>query len=259
MRGHRDLWWTCVAAALCALVTGLVPWEVVRLLAALPLAIFLPGYAIAAAVSGPRRADLSQLVLLIILCGLSVICLGGLVLNFMPGGIRTLTWVLLLVLVVLIAARVAALRRAEPGGERTAWRRPRPRLVDLVVGALAIAIAAGALVLAYTPLPAPRAAGFTALWMLPARPAVGPAVKVGVISSEQQAERYLLVVRPGAQARPENFSLTLAPGERRALRVPVTLEPGGPTRVAAVLYREADPGVPYRHVVTWLRPAVGEQ
>jgi uncharacterized membrane protein len=243
-------------AVACALVAGLVPWEVVRLLAALPLVFLLPGYAFAAATSGPLRGDLAQRVLLILLCGLAILCLGGLVLNFMPGGIRTFSWALLLVLVVLVAARVAAVRRPAAEPERPAWRLPRPRAVDLVVGGLALAIVAGALVLAYTPLPAPRAAGFTSLWMLPSRPATGSGVKVGVVNSEQQAELYRLVVRPETAA-PVAFALALAPGERRTFHVPVAVKSREPTRVGAVLSRKSHPGVAYRHVVVWLQPGAG--
>jgi uncharacterized membrane protein len=252
VRGHRDLEWVSIAAIAAMLVASLVPWEVVRLLAALPLAIFLPGYAITAAAFGSQKLDLQRLTMLILLCSLSLLCLGGILLNFLPGGIRTVTWALLLVVVIVAAARAAALRRAKPDRQRQGWARPRIRRWDLACVLAAVAAVAGALVFAYTPLPAGKAVGYTALWMLPGDEAADPAVKVGVISAEQEPQRYRLQVRVDEGGRSFIYRLALDPGEERVFRVPV--EPGaeGPTRVAASLYDVAHPQKLYRRVTTWI-------
>jgi uncharacterized membrane protein len=251
MRGHRDLEAVCIAALVAALVASLVPWEVVRLLAALPLAVFLPGYTIAAAAFGPRKLDLQRLAMVTLLCGLSLLCLGGIVLNFLPGGIRTVTWALLLVVVIVAAARAAALRRAKPDPQRRQRSRPRMRGWDLACVLLAVAAVAAALVFAYTPLPASKAVGYTALWMLPADDAADPAVKVGVISAEQEPQRYRLQVRVGDSEEPIVYRLALDPGEERVLRVPVEVLPRGSTRVAASLYDAGHRQKLYRRVTTW--------
>lgn len=258
MRGHRDLERVCAAAIVCALVAALVPWEVVRLIAALPLAIFLTGYAITAAAFGSQRLDMQRLTMLTLLCGLSVLCLGGIVLNFLPGGLRTVTWALLLVLVIFAAARTAALRRAAParGGTATDRRRPaaqgpRMRKADLACGGLALAVAVAALVFAYTPLPADKAVGYTALWMLPGDDASGPSVRVGVISAEQEAESYRLEVRVREGEEPSTYRLALDPGEERVFRVPLELEAGRGGRVVASLYDTTRPGELYRRVTAW--------
>ena len=252
MRGHSDLKWVCIGAIVAALVAALVPWEIVRLLAALPLAIFLPGYAIAAAAFGSEKLDLQRLTMLILLCSLSLLCLGGILLNFLPGGIRTVTWALLLVIVIVAAARAAALRRAKPESQRE-WARPRLRRWDLACVLVAIAAVAGALVFAYTPLPASKAVGYTALWMLPGNAAAAPAVKVGVISAEQERQPYRLRVRVGKSGKPTVYRLALDPGEERVFRVPVELARGGSsTRVAASLYDTHHPQKLYRRVTTWI-------
>jgi uncharacterized membrane protein len=254
VRGHSDLERVTVAAIVCALVASLIPWEVVRLIAALPLAVFLPGYAIVAAAFGPRQLDRQVLLMLTLACGLAVLCLGGLVLNYLPGGLRTVTWALLLVLVVVAASRGAALRRPKT------WKRPGPRArvrirrIDLACGLAALAAAVGALALAYTPLPASDAAGYTALWMLPNSNDSRPSVRVGVISAEQGAERYRLQVRLGEARRLRVYRFALDPGEERVFRVPVKLEATGSTRVAASLYEQARPRALYRRVTSWLRP-----
>ena len=251
MRGHRDLKWVCIAAIAAALVASLIPWEVVRLLAALPLAVFLPGYAIAAAAFGSQRLDPRRLSMLTLLCGLSLLCLGGIVLNYLPGGIRTLTWALLLVLVIFAAARAAALRRGKPDGRSSGWTRPRLRGIDIACVALAAIAATAALVFAYTPLPAGKAVGYTALWMLPAKGASDAAMEIGAISAEQEPQRYRLEVRVGESGKPTRYHLALDPDEERVFRVPLETAPGEKTRVVASLYDSDRPRQLYRRVTTW--------
>lgn len=266
MRRRRDLERVCLAAVACALVAGLVPWEAVRLVAALPLAVFLPGYAIAAAAFAPYRLDPYRLTMVILAGGLSVLCLGGLVLDPLPGGLRTLSWVLLLVLVVLAAALVAARRRRRPtkrgasraraaGREQQRPRRARLRLrpLDAACAGLALAALVGALVLAYTPLPATDAAGYTALWVLPGRSEAAPSVRVGVESSEQQGGHFQLRVRSAKGKSRSSYRFALKPGAKRVFNVPVKVDANGPTRVAASLYERSRPGELYRRVTTWLR------
>lgn len=250
MRGHRDLKWVCVAAIVAALVAALVPWDVVRLPAALPLAVFLPGYAITVAAFGPQRLDPQRLAMLILLCGLSLLCLGGIVLNFLPGGLRTVTWALLLVLVVLAAARAAALRRGRPAG-RSGWTRPRLRGADIACVVLTAVLAVGALVFGYTPLPAGKAVGYTALWMLPAKDTAESALKVGVISAEQGRQHYRLEARIGENGKPKRYHLALDPGEERVVAVPIQTPAARKTHVVVSLYDSDRPHELYRRVTTW--------
>ena len=262
MRGHRDLERVTIAAVACALVATLLPWELVRLIAAVPLAVFLPGYAIVSASFASYRLDPQRLLVLVLACGLSVLCLGGIVLDAFPGGIRTLSWALLLVLVVVATARGAALRRpratsASRSGAR--WSLPRLRTVDVVCGIAALAAVVGALALAYTPLPAGNASGYTALWMLPDDEGPADAVRIGVISAEHDSQAYRLRVGAGKGGKIATYRLELEPGEERVFRVPVPLQANrtSPIRVAASLYEEDRPRELYRRVTTWLPPGEG--
>lgn len=251
MRGHRDLKWVCVAAVVAALVASLIPWELVRLLAALPLAVFLPGYAITAAAFGSQRLDPQRLAMLTLLCGLSLLCLGGIVLNYLPGGLRTLTWALLLVLVTLATARGAALRRGKPDGRRSGWTRPQLRGIDIACVVLAAVAAVAALVFAYTPLPADKAVGYTALWMLPTKKVANSGVDVGVISAEQEAQRYRLEVRVGEEGAPRRYHLRLDPDQEQVFEVPLDIASEKKTRIIASLYDSDRPRELYRRVTTW--------
>ncbi len=251
MRGHRDLKLACVAAILCALVAALVPFELVRLLAALPLTLFLPGYAIVAVAFGSRELALPKRIVLSVGTSLMTLVLGAFVLNIFPFGLRTASWAVLLPLVVIAAARGAALRR-EPA-DRGARRRPtipRPAPASLAIAAVAVLIAAAALVLAQKPLPAKNAAGYSALWMLPTD-SREDAVAVGVISNERHPASYRLEVSVG-NSQSKTYPVDLDPGEERVYEVNVPLRASGRTHVVATLYRKGRPGHVYRRVNSWL-------
>ena len=258
MRGNRDLILVSAAAIACALLAIVLPWEGPRLLAALPLALVLPGYAITAAAFGPRRLELTQTMMLSLGCSLAVLCLGALVLNYVPGGIQTASWAILLAIVVAAACGGAAWHRldGEEEDEETppapSW--PRPRRVDVICGVVVVALAAAAIGLANTPLPAGGAAGYTSLWILPAGSA-GDAVRLGVSSSEQDTRRYLLELQVGDGQKTTVSRFQLRPGDERVFTVPVAASRPGPDLVSGLLFRQSNPLTPYRKVRTWLPPA----
>lgn len=252
MSGHGDLERVVLAAAVGAAIAIAVPWEVVRLVAALPLAVFLPGYAIVAAAFAGHDLHRPQELMLRLACSLTILALGGLLLTYLPGGIRTASWALFLFLLVAAASGVAALRR--PTTTSTTGR-ARLRLgigrwdLALVVAAGVAAVAA--LVLAYAPLSAGSAAGYTSLWMLPAGGHHQGPLRVGVESAEHGSLEYLLEVHSG-KARPEDFRFALDPGGERTFTLPLRIPGGARERIEASLFRQDQPGRPYRRVVLWL-------
>jgi Protein of unknown function (DUF1616) len=251
MRGHRDLTRACVAAVVCALVAALVPLEIVRLAAALPLTLFLPGYAIVAAAFGPHEPALPKRITLSVAVSLMVLVLGAFVLNIFPFGLETASWAVLLPLVVIAACRGAALRRRRPDRSRgRLLALPRPAAGSLAVGAVALAIAIAALALAGRPLPAENAKGFTALWMLPTD-SREDAVAVGVISNQQDSHSYRLRISLGKD-QPKTYRVSVDPGEERVYEVDVPPRPSGRTHVVASLYKAGDPQKLYRRVTSWL-------
>lgn len=251
MKGHRDLKLACLAAVLCALVAALVPWEIVRLVAALPLTLFLPGYAIVAAAFGSRELVLPKRIVLSVATSLMTLVLGAFVLNVFPFGLRTASWAVLLPLVVVGAARGAALRRDPAArGARRRTAIPRPGAASLALVAVAVLIAAAALVLAQKPLPAKNAVGYSALWMLPTD-SREDAVAVGVISNEHDYTSYRLEVNVG-NSRSKTYRVHLYPGEEQVYEVDVPPRASGRTHVVATLYRKGRPEHVYRRVNSWL-------
>lgn len=254
MSAHHDLRRIGAAAVICALGALLIPFEAVRLLFAAPLALFLPGYAIAAACFSRDSLDRPRFLLASLVLSLCTLALGGLVLNYMPGGIRALSWALLLVLVTGAGCWVAA-RRWPAAGRRSRERRipwPKPVAAALLLGGFAAAVAAVAL--SATTMPADDVVGYTELWALPAGGAESSEVQVGVRSQEQTTVPYNLLVEVDRQPLVRR-EFSLKPGEERIVRL--RAEPrrnGTPIPVIATLLRQNRSDEIYRRVRSWLPP-----
>jgi uncharacterized membrane protein len=254
MSDRHDLRQVGAAAVICALGALLLPFEAVRLLFAVPLALLLPGYAIAAACFGRDSLDRPRFLLVGLVLSLCTLALGGLVLNYMPGGIRPLSWALLLLAVTGVGCWVAGRRRSP--GERprrtpqASW--PKPAAAALLLGGLAAATAA--LVLSATTVPADDAIGYTELWALPAGAAESREVQVGVGSEEQTTVPYDLLIKLGEEPLVRR-QFSLAPGATRIVRLRTTpSRDGKPIPVTATLLRQHRTDKIYRRVRTWLPP-----
>lgn len=250
MRGHRDLRLACLVAVVGALMAVVAPWAHLRLLAALPLTLFLPGYAIVAAAFGSRELAPPKRLLLSVAVSLMVLALGAFVLNIFPFGLETASWAVLLPLVVIAGCRAAAVRRDRPRRQPARPALPRPAAGNLVLFGLAAVIALGALALAERPLPAENAKGFTALWMLPTDKSED-AVAIGVDSNQHDADSYRLRVSLGKD-QSKTYRVDLDPGEERVYELDVPSRPSGRTHVVASLYKEGRPDKVYRRVTSWL-------
>lgn len=247
MTARRGLLCLAAVAVLCALVATLVPLEVVRVLATLPLTLFLPGFALTLALFGSEQPDNARTGLLA--ASLSLVLLVAIAFPLSVVGIYPGTWAIGLTAATLLALAVAA-RRLPPGA---VWgpigrRRVGKRDLGLLGGTLALGVAA--IVLSQASFAAKDAETYTALWMLPGTG--GRSVEVGVLSAEREAQPYLLEVKTGSQGRRLGRAFRLAPGHEETFRVPIAAGPGGErVRVTASLYA-AGGKRPYRRVVAWV-------
>lgn len=248
MRGHLDLQRVVAAAFACVAVVLIVPWAPIQVLAALPLCFLLPGYAIVSLLFSGRKLPRAQMLVFSLAASFAALALGVLLLNYVPGGIREITWAIFVVLLICACCRGAALRRPRPTRRR---RGPRLRMRrrDIALLTSGLVLGAVAIALAQTAVPAKKAEGFTALWMLPSKG--GASLRVGALSSEQKQETFVLHVS-GAGERAKVSRFQLAPGEERVFRVPVSGERPG-TQVTASLYRAGQPEKLCRRVTAWVK------
>ena len=245
MRGQGDLRLVGAVAGLCAVLALLIPIDGVALVFAVPLALVLPGYAIVAAAFARRALPLPQVLLLSLALSLATLALGSLVLNYL-GGIHPLSWALMLVAVVLVACRVAAVRRS-PGRSAGTWPRPRLGRLEATMLLGALAAAAVALVLSAHTVPADDALGYTQLWILPQAGSGGSKAVVGVGSQQQTSVNYDLLVRIGSNTLLRR-SFRLAPGETRLVNLRAPPSTLGTVPVVATLLRHNRPTKVYRRV-----------
>ena len=258
MRGNRDLQLLAWGSVLCAVVALAIPLPVLSLLFAAPLALFAPGYAIVAVTFARRKLDGQRTLLLSLALSLTTLVLGAFLLNYAPGGVRGFSWAVLLALVTVACCRAAALRRPRGSGPALSWPSIRRRDAALLLGGTALA--AAALVLAMTTLPAKNARGFTELWVTPQAGAVAGSAEIGIGSEEQHATSYVLRTQLGNGGVPVVRRFTLRPGETRTLRLLATPSSGStPLPVTAQLFRADRPGAVYRRVSAWIPSPVAKQ
>jgi len=238
---------------ICAVGSLITPLGAVRIVFAAPLALFLPGYAITTAIFGPRQPRWPEMVPLTFSVSLATITLGGILLNYTPGGIRGLPWALLLTLVILACCRVAAVRRSRLPGARRRLVLPRATPIGAILLVGCLALTAAALILAQRTLRADRALGYTELWMAP-RAQTGAVARIGVTSQQQHPTAYRLRIKLGDEQQPVERSFSLDPGQ--SLTLNLSHPPSTRTvPIEARLFKRHDPSAVYRSIRGWLPAA----
>jgi len=253
MKGHKDLRLACLLAVASAVLTLILPWGPLCLVVALPLVFFLPGYALAAAIFARGRIPMRHLLVLSIGLSLAVLALGALLLNYLPGGVRAGWWALLLVIVVVAAARAAAIRRPSRRAAPSPSWKPRLNPAQAVLfagGALAIVVA---IVLAFIPVGAKDALGYTQMWIKPLE-GERTGVEIGVGSGEQEEASYRLWVKFGDGEPPQGRYFKLSPGETHIVRLLTEKQPAAAEQIRAALFKQSQPDHAYRRVSTWITP-----
>ena len=245
----------------------------VSLVLGLIFALFLPGYALMAAVF-PKRHDLDTVRRLALSFGFSIVVvpLVGVFLNYTPWGIGIYSVLISLLVFIIIAAAAAWFRRRRIIPEERfeprfhfslAGFRGRKHLWDVVLLVLLVVVIIGAIgTLVYVARPAEEP-GFTEFYML------GPegraenytdvvvlgeeaAITLGVINHERVASEYSMRVFIEGKTVAEVATGTLEHGEGWEQKVSFTpLEVGEAQLVEIWLYRE-DKNIAYYVLRLWI-------
>lgn len=278
---HPDL------AAVTAIVLANVVWtflpfhrSVIGTLLALPLVFIAPGYTLTGALFHRRLLDRAYRLLLSLGISISIVIVGGLLLNALPVGLRPSSWSLLLALLTLpFAALLAYLRRktALPASlpnvgtgfiasaspiVSTLSITPTPDPASVphmasmrltwygwIICALAILLMAFSIMFSASSVAQQPHAGFTQFWMLPPnQPGAACAVRLGIQSYELISETYRVAVTANGNQIDAWPSLQLAPRQRWEQSVPIRSIKSGPVYVEARLYLVNTPRIVYREV-----------
>jgi hypothetical protein len=208
------------SAVVCGAAIVFSAPTVVRAVAGVPLALFLPGYAVTAAVFARHRLDWVTVLVLSFAFSFVVVILGGLLLNALPPGLTESSWAALMVLATIGAAGVAAARVERDVAPPRKRALPHLTRVEMGLLGLTIMLISAAAVLARTPLPAAGVRGYTTLSIVPRASSAGT-VTFGVQSSEKRRTAYRLKVLENAHRVRVDRHLTLAPGQRWSLPISV--------------------------------------
>jgi uncharacterized membrane protein len=238
-----------LAVACAAITVMLTAVPVVRMVAALPLVLFLPGYAITVACL-PRRS-LDRVARLLVSLGLSVAItiLLSLILYWLRISLQTMTWAIALATVTLIACGIAWRRQLLVTEERseTSFSFDLSRR-DVILLGLAVVIGGIAIGLARLPAPIDNVTGYTSLWLIPARDGQVASYEIGITSQEFETVTYRLQVMADGRVVQEWPELKLAPGETWTSSIALPADRVNTGSIEAVLYRLDNPNAVYRQV-----------
>lgn len=251
MRGHRDLRLIVALTLVCAVGSLITPLGAVRVIFAVPLALILPGYALAAAAFGSRLPTWPERLPLTLGVSLACLALSSLVLNFAPGGIHGLSWTLLLVLVVLLSCTAAARRRGPARHRPRSRPKLRPGGATAILGVGTLAIVAAALGLARATFENEQASGYTQLWIAPPK-STDESTRIGITSEQQQTRNYRLVIEVEGASSPLVETFEIEPSHTRMVTIP-SGSAGSAVGVEAKLYLRSRPEKVYRRVSTLLQ------
>ncbi|MGZ6299319.1 MAG: DUF1616 domain-containing protein [Candidatus Limnocylindria bacterium] len=209
-----------------------------KAIALVPMVLFLPGYALAAAMFPPGSIPRSERCVYIVGLSVGAATLGGLLWQLVLNLDRN-TWAVLLTLVTLVGCAVAWRGRAASTSPKREIAMPSlPRVGPLtalaVLAALALAIAA--VNIAIDGIERQRGMShFSSLWMVPRSEEAG-SIEVGVWNHMGNPHQFRLSVeRKGAPLR--TWNLRLGP-DQRLQRVLSAAELPGRGMLVVTLYRD---------------------
>jgi hypothetical protein len=257
---------TLALAALTLTLLG-ASSAMLRLLLGLPLVLVLPGYAVTAAIFPGRSLGGADRALFTMAMSLSTVILCGFVLNRAPWGLRPEAWAVMLSDVTLGGGLIAFARRqlnparsgtgapGEPPATGTSVPAARQRMglsggQSLLFG-LAIAVLAGAMLLARGEAALRPDPNVLQLWMLPGDQAAPHTLRVGV-NSIGLAGTYRLEIQRGGYTIHAWPALIITPGQTWQAQLALDGQQPGSGPFEARLYRSEEPNVVYRRVALWL-------
>jgi uncharacterized membrane protein len=267
-------WGDLVAIALLAMV-GLAATGApapIRIPLGMLAALFVPGYALIAAIfPTDEQIDMLERLGLALAGSFGLIVVQALVLDRLPNGLSPEMIRAVVTSSSIALLFVAAVRRARwPGGGRV-WKRSTTPLRTTRAGRFTRAIAVASLViaaLAYvltTGRPAPTPTEFyllgpnSQLSRYPRSATVGERfeVRVGVNQSSGSAGRYRVTARNGETVLASSPPIALNPAGRWEDVLTVAMERPGPDQELAILLEREGDARPYRSLRLWLdvRPA----
>jgi uncharacterized membrane protein len=227
-----------------------------RVIFGLPLALFVPGYALTTAFLPSLAQAFPNRLMYAIGLSLAVTILTGLLLNLTSEGLTGVLWTGVLGSISL-AAGVAGLLwrwRESPDARDTRQRVFTLRPTHAAMLSVAALLVVSAITITRSAAVGEAHPGFTQLWLTPFYPASEQYLEIGLHSVENEPVEYRVQFRIGETVIDEWASVRLQPDELWQKVVRVNDEPLRGERAEVVVYRLDDPEHVYRHATLWFTP-----
>jgi uncharacterized membrane protein len=225
----------------------------VRVVFGLPLALFVPGYALTTAFLPSLAQAFPNRLMYALGVSLAVTILTGLLLNLTAEGLTGVLWTGVLGSVSLAAGVAALLRRWREMRDEDDIRQPVFRLRPTHAAMLAAAalLIVGAVTITRTAAIGEAHPGFTQLWLTPFYPSSEQYLEIGLHNFENEPVEYRVQFRIGDHVIDEWSPVRLQPNELWQKVMRVNEEPLQGERAEVVVYRLDDPEQVYRHATLW--------
>lgn len=244
-RGNRDLALVATASLLTLVFVALRPFDgLLEGLLLMPAVLFVPGYAIAAALFPAATLSRPERLAYSVAFSVGAAALGGLVWQ-LAFGLGPFAWASILAAITLGACEVARRRRATLPAERRKRLPRRPRL-DAPTTLAIVAAAILTVVAVRTAIAGEQdqrsESHFTALWIVPSDEGSGD-IEIGLSNHQGAVHDYRLVVTGAGRVLRDWEGRLGSRRQGRLLLDPASFPPG--TRLVATLFRD---GARYRRV-----------
>lgn len=224
---------------------------ILSIVLALPLIFFVPGYTLIEILARKYRLATSHRIIFSLGLSITLDIMGGFLLNILPIGLRTLSWVILLGgLTLLLALIVLLLRR---GTARTVSATPPPAIGPILRGGavfcLATVLVVVTLIYATNGVAQQPHAGFTQLWVLPPTPSEqNCTVHLGVHSFEMTPVTYHAILSVNTVREVVWPSIVLAPNQTWEQPILVPTNTAHTATIEVKLYKGNNSTSVYRQV-----------
>lgn len=249
VRRITDLFIVAAVAFTAALLASLeIDYVLFRLVFGLPLALFLPGYALCAALFPQPGPGKVERILLSLGISVAIASLGGLLLHWTPWGLSPGSWGLLLSGITGAACLLAVRRRTETRLYQDELEES-PFVFDarqLALFGLAALVAVLAFGIARVPTSPDGLQGYTMLWLLPSAEDPALEVRLGILSQEFADTSYRLELKIDGKGAGEWPDIRLSPGQAWEAQVEIPAGTPGSATIEALLYQAGQPEAPYR-------------
>ena len=222
--------------------------SVISIAIALPLVFLLPSYVVTEVLLFKRPLNTTYCAILSIELSLAIDILGGFLLNIFVIGLRRISWIVLIGLLIVVFSLILAFLRREASSSGSHKPILQFRVYDYVFIGVAVLVIVLSLQYSARGVEQQPHQGFTQLWLLPQQSRKSCTIWLGVHSFEVTSMTYLIKLKENGKQAEMQSPITLAPQEEWDQAIALSIDTVGDIPVEVSLYKADRPRDVYREV-----------